>query len=299
MLKVYLGIFSAIFFWGSAFVGISMGLESFSPTVLALGRSFVAFVLVLLLSIKRPTLTPVLFFDRIKAFFLGMLGMGLYSLALAFGERTVSAGVASFVVGQMPLIASLLAAFFLKEKVKRRLWVGICISILGLYLITLGETHSFHLSLDLGCTALSALCGACYTCMHKSVVKRMTTMVFIRHAILGSLCFLITIAVLRHSPILFELKQASMKSISAVLYLGALPSLVAYLGWSYAISRVNVAKAGSLLYAMPFVGGILAWFILLERPTTLALVGMSLAFVGCIIGSLKIPQRSQKTLPAR
>lgn len=289
MIKVYSGILLAVFFWGSAFVGISLSLPSYSPLAIALGRTLIAaFLAALLYFYKRATIQKLSLSDRIKAALLGMLGMGIYTLSLSIGEKTVPAGVAGFIVGQMPLIASVLAVIFLKEKVKPKLWVGIGISILGLFLITMAGQHSFSYQSGLLWVIISAFCGAAYTCMQKSMVKRVETMPFICHAIWGSTFLLGLIAFVIKEPLTAQFQSATPLATSSIIYLGCFPSLIAYIGWSYAISKVNIAKAGVLLYGMPLVGGVLAWWLLAEKPMPLALVGMGLAFMGCLIGSVKI-----------
>ncbi|MCH9634721.1 MAG: hypothetical protein S4CHLAM7_14800 [Chlamydiae bacterium] len=291
MFRVYGSIFLAVFFWGSAFPGIALALRNYSPESVSFGRAFVATIITFILYrfSKCPKKFPLK--DRLKAFSFGVIGIGIYSLTLSIGEKTMPAAVSGFIVGQMPLIAAILAAVFLKEKPSLKIKIGIAVSIVGLFLIAIGEsgTASFGPAFLLVCN--SAVCGGIYTCIQKPLLKRMPTLPFIFHALFGAACFLFLIICLFKVDFIGEFKASSFQGTLPILYLGAFPSVVAYLGWTYAIGRIDIAKAGVLLYGMPIVGGLLSWFFLYERPNSIALVGMFFAFLGSLIGSIKIKRK--------
>ena len=95
--------------WGSAFVGIKLGLASLTPGHLTLFRQLVAalcFVPFLLLTKHRlfPKWQDVPFL-----FLLGCLGYAIYHVALNYGEIKVSAGTAKILaqlVTQQPVEGS-------------------------------------------------------------------------------------------------------------------------------------------------------------------------------------------------
>lgn len=293
MFRVYLGIFCAVFFWGSAFAGISLALKGYSPESLALGRGLIAsFIAAILYSRNRVQFSMK---SRIHALFLGVLGIGIYSLFLNIGEKTVPAGVAGFIVGLMPLLAAIFASFFLREKLSRRLSIGLAVSVLGLLLIMIGEPGGLSIGKGLLCVIVSTLSGATYSCFQKPVLKKMSAIPFICHAIWGGTLFLFILAISLKVPFFSEIKRASSTSTLSLFYLGACPSVLAYLGWGYAVSKIDIAKAGVLLYGMPVVGALIAWLILKEVPTPMALSGMGLALLGSLIGTLKI-KRKQKLI---
>src|SRR5688500_12644360 len=94
--RAYGNALITIVFWASAFAGIRVGLESFSPTSLALLRYLVASLVLLIIAIIRRRPLPQLR-DMPAIALLGFLGFSAYNVALNIGEIAVSAGVASFI----------------------------------------------------------------------------------------------------------------------------------------------------------------------------------------------------------
>lgn len=86
-------------------------------------------------------------------FLSGFLGVALCHVSLNYGEITVTAGSASFLIGTVPIFATLLAVLILKEPLGIRKAIGIIVSFAGAMLITLGEGQRLKLSFDFG-TAL-------------------------------------------------------------------------------------------------------------------------------------------------
>ena len=72
----------------------------------------------------------------------GVIGVGLYTLALNTGLQTVTAGAASFIVNTAPLFSTVFACVMLKERLGWPGWLGLFIGLAGLGLIATGEKES-------------------------------------------------------------------------------------------------------------------------------------------------------------
>lgn len=107
-----------IVLWGSAFPGIRVGLEAYTPEHLTLLRlliaSFALFILAIISKMRLPELK-----DIPVIFILGGLGFTVYHIALNYGEQSVSAGPASLIVSvTTPIFTAILACIFFREKFK-------------------------------------------------------------------------------------------------------------------------------------------------------------------------------------
>jgi drug/metabolite transporter (DMT)-like permease len=76
---------------------------------------------------------------------------------------------------------------------------------------------------------------------------------------------------------------ASHSGIQAVIYLGLVPSLVAYGSWSIALSRLPASQASNFMYCVPPVATLLGFLWLGEVPTLLGAVGGVLALIGVAV----------------
>ena len=138
---VTLSLWTTIILWGSAFVGIRVGLQDWGAGSLALVRYLIASVGMVVLYRRLPSRQRVSFKDGLQLLGLGIIGIGIYNVALNRGEVTVSAGVASFVIGLMPLLALWLSVWRLRECITPRMVMGAGVSMLGLALLVLAERN--------------------------------------------------------------------------------------------------------------------------------------------------------------
>ena len=67
------------------------------------------------------------------------------------------------------------------------------------------------------------------------------------------------------------------------VYLGILPSAVAYITWSIALANAPASLVTSTLYIEPFIAIIIAWFWIGEVPTLIVWIGGFLTIVGVIM----------------
>ncbi|MFP3470985.1 DMT family transporter, partial [Micrococcus sp. SIMBA_144] len=113
----------AVILWASAFPGIKIGLEAYSPEHLALLRLLIGSICLLIFAIITKMKLPELK-DLPVILLLGFLGFTVYHTALSFGEQTVSAGAASLIVSTTPILSAILSAIFLKEGFTKMGWFG-------------------------------------------------------------------------------------------------------------------------------------------------------------------------------
>ena len=72
-----------------------------------------------------------------------------------------------------------------------------------------------------------------------------------------------------------------------MIYLGLIPSLVAYGTWSVALSRLPASRASNFMYCVPPVATLMGFAWLGEAPSALSLVGGAMALGGVILVNLR------------
>ena len=84
--------------------------------------------------------------------------MALYTALLNMGEKTVSAGAASFIINTNPIMTAGLAMLVLGERFSVRAWIGTTLSFAGIGLIALGEGRGSASTLG-RCSSSAPLCA--------------------------------------------------------------------------------------------------------------------------------------------
>jgi drug/metabolite transporter (DMT)-like permease len=268
--------------WASAFPAIRAGLQSFGPIELgALRFAIAAIPAALFLVVMRPAWPSASDFFRLAAG--GILFVAFYTALLNMGEMTVSAGAASFIINTNPIMTAGLAMLVLSERFTAQAWAGTAVSFIGIGLIAFGEGEGMRL--DIGALLIlgAGLCNSVTTVVQKPL--------FTRHKPLTVSAWNMVIGALALSPWLpnaaSEFAVASASGIQAVIYLGLVPSLVAYGTWAVALSRLPASRASNFMYCVPPVATLLGFVWLGEVPTLLGVVGGSMALVGVVVVNLR------------
>lgn len=268
--------------WASAFPAIRAGLADFGPIELGSLRFTIAAVpCALFLAVRRPPLPRPREWWRFA--FGGVFFIALYTALLNIGEQTISSGAASFIINVAPILTAIMAVPFLGERFSSAGWVGTFLSFAGIGIIAIGEGKGLHF--DRGALFIlgAALCTAAATIVQKPLFSRHRPLtVAAINMVLGALCLLPFLG-----DGLAEARAASPAGLIAAVYLGIVPSLIAYGAWAVALARLPAARATNYLYCIPPVAVLTGFFWLGEIPGLLGIIGGVLALGGVAVANLK------------
>lgn len=268
-----------VLLWASAFVGIRAVGDTFSPGALALGRLVVASaalgVLVLVRRERLPSRR-----DLLPIVVCGVLWFAAYNVALNAAEQRVDAGTASMLVNIGPILVAVLAGLLLREGFPRSLVIGTAIAFGGVLVIgfaTAGGGRSDGVG-----ALLCVVAAACYAggvVAQKVVLGRVSAL-----QVTWLACTVGAVACLPFAPqLVAEAGRATGSAVAWVVYLGALPTAVAFTTWAYALARTSAGKQGATTYLVPAVVIVLAWVLLGETPPLLAVLGGAVCLAGVAV----------------
>lgn len=268
--------------WASAFPAIREGLRAIGPLQLGSIRFTIAAVpAAAFLLATRPQLPNLREALRLAAG--GLLFVAFYTVLLNMGERTISSGAASFIVNVSPILVALLAIPVLKERFGLRAWLGTLVSFSGIGLIALGEGNGIEINQGALLILGAAACTAISTVLLKPLYSRHRALTISAWTMLFGALFL--------SPGLSsgigQVLAAPAAARNAAIYLGLVPSFIAYGGWSVVLSRLPAGRAANLLYCIPPVATLIGWLWLGEVPGLFGAVGGAMALGGVVIVNLR------------
>lgn len=269
--------------WASSFVGIRVALETWTPGGLAFLRYVVAAVSLLILFPFLDTGDRLRVGWRDISIFtsFALLGVVGYHVGLNIGEKTVTAGTASFIVSQIPLVTLALNAALFGERITLRGAVGLALGIAGTGIILLGESGSLTLEFGVLWILMAITSESLYFIYQKHMLSRFTPF--------GINFYTTLFAVVLMVPFTFDLTvpegSVDAASIAVVVYLGVFPAAVAYLSWTYAIKELGVSRTATTLYALPIITILIGFIVIGEFPSWFAIGGGLLALFGAYVSS--------------
>jgi drug/metabolite transporter (DMT)-like permease len=276
----------SVVLWASAFVAIRHVGRDVSAGGLALGRLLVGGIVlgvVVLVRTRRRTAVGHVWprralWPRLVAF--GVLWFGLYNVALNQAERTIDAGTAAMLVGVGPVLLAILAGLFLGEGFPRQLILGGLIAFSGVVLIGAATSSIADASAwGVGLSLVAAMAYAIGVVAQKPLLADVSAL-----RVTWLACVIGAAACLPFAPALVrDLAAAPASSVWWLVYLGVLPTALAFTTWGDALARSTAGRLGAATYLAPPIAILLGWALLGETPATLAFVGGAICLAGVYV----------------
>jgi drug/metabolite transporter (DMT)-like permease len=266
--KARIALLIAVSLWASAFVGIRVSLQGYTPGGLALLRFIVASFFMLIIQMKLPERRSIALTDKAWLLLVGVFGLGFYHIALNYGELSVPSGISSFIISLSPLVT--------REIISINMIIGMIVSIIGVALIMLGKINDYNFHIGVFEVMIATFVGGVYSVLQKPFLKKYHAIEVTAYIIWGTMIFL-----LYYLPeMVGSIKTASLQSTMAAIYLGVFPAAIGYLAWSYGLKEMSATEAANYLYLMPLIATLLGWIWLGEIPGWLAFFGGLIALFG-------------------
>jgi drug/metabolite transporter (DMT)-like permease len=285
--RTILAVVVTLFAWASAFVAIRGVGEDLSPGALALGRLLVGSAVLGLLMAGRGWVPP----TRREWALLAACGVGwfgVYNVALNAAEQHLDAGTTAMLVNIGPILIAVFAGLLLGEGFPRWLVAGIAVAFAGVVLIGVATRSAETELIGVLLCVLAALTYAIGVVAQKPVLRRLPALqVTFTACVIGTLCCLPWAGALAD-----EIGRAPAGSIAGMVYLGVVPTALAFSTWAYALTRMDAGKLGVTTYLVPPLVIVLGWLLLDEVPPALALVGGAVCLAG-----VALSRRRTRTRP--
>ncbi len=220
--------------------------------------------------------------DHLRLAGLSVIGIALNQTLFLMGLRWTTPFSTSLLGATIPVFAAGLAVIFGKEQLRLRTVVGIAVALAGvLSLIGVG-------SIDRGAilVALNSLSYAAYVVLSRDIVVRVGA--------LRAVAWIFTYAAILFAPfglraMITEVPVLTGRGWMFVVYIVAMPTIVAYLLNAWALGRSSATMVTVYIYLQPLIAAVLAWAQLGHGITKRAWLAAALILIGLRVVASRQP----------
>ena len=284
----YLAFVGLGLIWGASFLFFKLGVQDMSPTVLVLVRSASgAVALALIMWLSRRSLLGGKLRERIGHFaIMGVTNAVIPWIAIAWGEQTISSGLASILNATTPFWTAVFIFWVIPmERPSIVNYAGVLLGIAGVVILVIPDISTHGLSGNLWGALAVVVASMSYAVSALYQRVRMRGMDVFQQS-LGQLIASTIIVFPLAVPSLPHVHLA-LESMGAVLALGALGSGVAYLLYYYTMNTLGPVRAVGVTFVVP-ITAVFWGAVLLHESLSLAIVaGMLVILAGIVLTILR------------
>ncbi len=211
----------------------------------------------------------------------GGLGIAGFQICYFYGVALTGVALGTVVeIGCVPVIAGLLGAVILRERLTARWGLATMLSVAGCAILVLAGSRG-SMDIHLGGLILCAGAGAAY-----AFYAIITKMLLNDHPVDGVTAVLFTVGAVILMPVLFFCDLSWLKNPHGVLvvaHLGLVATGAAYMCFVRGLSMVTAGTAATLSLAEVMVAGLLGTFLLGEKLAGPSFLGIVFILAGIVI----------------
>ena len=264
--------------WGSSFLFMDVGLESFNPGVITMARVVLGAAT---LAVFRRSRTQIDRSDRTRVAALGLIWIAIPLTLFPIAQQWIDSSVAGMLNGGMPIAAAAWATVLLGRAPGWRTLLGIGIGFVGVVAISFPEVQ------DSSATALgAALVIAAIVCyglaanLAVPLQQRYGALPVLFRAQLAALVLVVPLGLVQIPG-----STWSWESALAMIPLGTLSTGLAFVLMAVLVGRAGAARGSVSIYFVPVVAIALGVIVLGEQVVPIAILGTALVVAGAWITS--------------
>jgi drug/metabolite transporter (DMT)-like permease len=274
--------------WSANFIIGKVALREFPPLLLGalrIGLAGLFLAPIYWQSVRATGQRPRPPSDVTMLAFLATCNVGNQLLFLTGLSRTSSAHSA-WIIGTSPIFVLLIAAWIGLERITVRKMAGMIIALSGVVVLARqaaipnapGAPLAQATLAGDAITALATILFALFAVYAKKATERYGTVAVNGFAYLGGAALLSPIILWRARG--FPFVQVSIAGWSSLVYMALFPSVVCYLIYYHALTRISASRLAAFIYLEPVIATLMAVAFLGERITTPLLASGTVIFSG-------------------
>ena len=215
---------------------------------------------------------------------LGAIGNGLYQVLFVEGVARTRASDAALVISAGPAFIAILGWLRGTERVSRRAWTGIALSIGGVALVVFGGSAAAagqSTLLGNGLVLAGSLCWAVFTVLLKPYTHRFDGVQLSAATMAAGALTLLVVG--WPSVVAADWGAARPSAWGAIVYSGLAGLVIAYLFWYRGVRVLGPTRTAMYVNLQPVFALLIAWPVLGEQPGLPQLCGAAGVTAGLLL----------------
>ena len=271
--------------WGCNWPVLKMGVSELAPlTFRALTLPFAAVGMMLVARFAGDSIRlPRPWWGRVAI--MALFNIGFWNACVLYGVRQIPAGRSAIIAYTMPIWATLIGSFVLREPLSRRKLLGLLLGTAGLALLLWEEIHVIREApfgaLMLLAAAVTWAIGTVLLRKWQPPVAQNTLSGWMMLA--GWLPLVLAAPFLDHQPLATTLASLSPRGWFAIFYNIFLAGTIAHWAWFTLARTLPVAVSSLSSLPVPVVGVLSGMIVLQERPGSQEWIALGLVVAALFV----------------
>lgn len=268
--------------WGSTYLAIRVGVQSFPPFLFGGIRFIIAGSIILLFAYSKKLEFPKEKMDYLRISVVGLFLLALSNSLVLIAETRVNSSTAALLIATLPIFMALIELFIPGgSRINLSGWIGMLVGFAGVGILSLSGGGEFDTDIvGIILLILAGFAWAAGSVYSKRTVFKGSIVVQIGVQMLSgglvqAIMGIATGEAARLSP--------EPSGIWALLYLIMMGSLVGYTSYIYLLQVWPISKAGTYAYINPIVAMFLGWLLLSEPISVKMIISAVLILAGVLI----------------
>lgn len=270
-------------FWGLSFIGTKYSLQTLQPISIVLVRLIISCSFLIILGKLLGELNKIkrkhLHWFIILAFFEPFL----YFIGETYGLKYVTPTIGSILISTIPLFVPWGAWLFFRDKINLKNFLGIVISVIGVFFTMLNKDFQFTSSiLGVSLVMVAVISAIAYTLIIKYIANDYSPLTIITYQNLLGIPFFIPLFFIIDFPT-FSIASIDNSLWIVLLMLGIFPSSFSYMFYTYAVREIGVSRTSVFTNLIPIITAIASYFLSNEMLTFVKVIGILIVILGLYI----------------
>ncbi len=285
-IRIYGGIFLAMIFWAFSFIWFKVANETFLPITIVFFRLIAAILILTTYLAVKKKFVRIRKEDRKLFIMLAVFEPFLYFLGESFGLTYVSATVGSVLISTIPVVATIGAWIFLKERLKMINYAGIVLSFTGILIFVIDRSGTLSYNVKgLALMMLAVFSASGYNLTLSRLVGKYEPVFIVNiQNTLGAILFLPVFLIFEAGHL--AQTTLTLKAFVPVIELAVFASCGAFILFAYSVRNLGITRANVFTNFIPIFTAFFSFLILGDRLTLQNIAGMMVVIAGLIMSQM-------------